>query len=276
MGEGRTRPSGGVKGLMQSKSFSCYQLGKVFEGRQGTVTALEEVTFSVAENEFVCIVGPSGCGKTTLLRLIDGLVQPTTGRIDFGREPANGQLRSAMVFQEQGLFPWMTVLDNVAFGLEMQGMERRERRQQGMAFIEKVGLNGFAHNYPHELSGGMRQRVAIARAFLADPLILLMDEPLGSLDAQIKLLLQEELLQIWKENQKTIIYVTHDIEEAILLADRVLVMTGRPGRIRQEIQIPMKRPRDLTVQDHPNVIEIKWRIWKMLEDEVRQVLQRQV
>jgi NitT/TauT family transport system ATP-binding protein len=261
---------------MQSKSFSCHQLGKVFEGRQGTVTALEEVTFSVAENEFVCIVGPSGCGKTTLLRLIDGLVKPTTGRIDFGREPANGQLRSAMVFQEQGLFPWMTVLDNVAFGLEMQGMDRRERRRRGMAFIEKVGLNGFANNYPHELSGGMRQRVAIARAFLADPLILLMDEPLGSLDAQIKLVLQEELLQIWKDNRKTVIYVTHDIEEAILLADRVLVMTGRPGRIRQEIQVPMKRPRDLTVQDNPDVVAIKWRIWKMLEDEVRQVLQRQV
>lgn len=255
-----------------SMGLNCCQLGKEFKTRQGQVIALEGVTFSVADGEFVCIVGPSGCGKTTLLKLIARLQQPTSGTIAFDTNPADGQPRTAMVFQEQGIFPWMTVLDNVAFGLEMQGVGRQERHYQAHTFIEKVGLADFAHNYPHQLSGGMRQRVALARAFLADPQILLMDEPFGALDAQTRLVLQEELLHIWTEHQKMVVFVTHDIQEAVLLSDRVLVMSGRPGRVLEEITIPLERPRNLTARDRPDVVEVKWHIWKMLEDQVRRDL----
>jgi NitT/TauT family transport system ATP-binding protein len=252
--------------------LECQHLNKVYQTRNAVVPALEDMSFSVGEREFVCIVGPSGCGKTTLLKLIAGLMEPTSGRIIFSAEPLDGRIRSALVFQEHGLFPWMTVLDNVAFGLEMRGVGREERRHRARAFIEKVGLASFAHSYPHELSVGMRQRVGIARAFVADAQILLMDEPFGSLDAQTRLVLQEELLRIWKDHQKLVIYVTHDIEEAVLLGDRVLVMTGRPGNIRQEIQIPLGRPRNLSAREQPEVMEIKWHIWEMLEEEVRKSL----
>jgi NitT/TauT family transport system ATP-binding protein len=252
--------------------FQCSALSKTFASRSGDVIALQDVDFQVSEEEFVCIVGPSGCGKTTLLKIIAGLIQPSEGQIIYSEHPQNGQLHSAMVFQEQGLFPWMSVQDNVAFGLETQGTQRAERRQMARDFLTKVGLSAFVNNFPHELSGGMRQRVAILRAFLANPQILLMDEPFGSLDSQTRLVMQEELLHIWKEHRKTVVYVTHDIEEAILLGDRVLVMSGRPGRIRKDIQIPFERPRHLANRDHPEVAEIRWQIWSMLEDEVRKEL----
>jgi len=252
--------------------FECQHLCKAYQTRNAVVPALEDMTFSVGEREFVCIVGPSGCGKTTLLKLIARLLKPTSGRIIFGTRPADDRPRSALVFQEHGLFPWMTVLDNVAFGLEMRGVGREERHDRARAFIEKVGLAYFAHSYPHELSVGMRQRVGIARAFVADAPILLMDEPFGSLDAQTRLVLQEELLRLWKDHQKLVVYVTHDIEEAVLLGDRVLVMTGHPGHIREEIPIPLPRPRDLSARERPEVTEIKWHIWKMLEEAVRKSL----
>ena len=252
--------------------FECQHLCKSYRTRNGVVPALDDVTFSVGEQEFVCIVGPSGCGKTTLLKLIAGLLQPTAGRITFAAEASSGQLRSALVFQDHGLFPWMTVLDNVAFGLEMQRVSRQERNHRARSFIEKVGLASFANSYPHELSVGMSQRVGIARAFVADAQILLMDEPFGSLDTQTKLVLQEQLLRIWKDYQKLVVYVTHDIEEAILLGDRVLVMSGRPGRIREDIPIPLGRPRDLSARDDSDVTEVKWHIWDMLEAEVRNSL----
>jgi NitT/TauT family transport system ATP-binding protein len=253
--------------------FNCQNLSKTFQTRNGPVRALEDVTFGAREQEFVCLVGPSGCGKTTLLKLIAGLLKPTAGRIVFDTEPREGQHPNALVFQEHGLFPWMTVLDNVAFGLEMQGVGGHERSHRARAFIEKVGLASFSHSYPHELSVGMRQRVGIARAFVADPQMLLMDEPFGALDRQTKLVLQEELLRIWKDYRKLVIYVTHDIEEAVLLGDRVLVMTGRPGQIREEIPIPLKRPRDLSIGERPEITDIEWHIWKILEDEVRKSLQ---
>jgi len=252
--------------------FQCIQLSKTFSSHNGEVIALQAVDFQVGEEEFVCIVGPSGCGKTTLLKIIAGLLEPSTGQIIYSQQSADDRPHSAMVFQEQGLFPWMNVQDNVAFGLEMQGVERHLRRQQAQDFLSKVGLTDFVNNYPHELSGGMRQRVAILRAFLANPQILLMDEPFGSLDSQTRLVMQEELLRIWRDHRKTVIYVTHDIEEAILLGDRILVMSGRPGNIRQDIPIPMERPRQLSTRDHPDVAEIRWHIWKMLEDEVRKEL----
>jgi NitT/TauT family transport system ATP-binding protein len=252
--------------------FEVQQLCREFRGRNGAVQALKDVSFSSVEREFLCIVGPSGCGKTTLLRLIAGLLEPTSGEIIFHEEAPASRPRTAMVFQEHGLFPWMTVLDNVAFGLEMQRVSRQERNGRARSFIEKVGLASFANSYPHELSVGMSQRVGIARAFVADAQILLMDEPFGSLDTQTRLVLQEELLRIWKDYQKLVVYVTHDIEEAILLGDRVLVMSGRPGRIREDIPIPLARPRDLSARDDAQVTEIKWHIWKMLEDEVRKHL----
>jgi NitT/TauT family transport system ATP-binding protein len=257
---------------MISTGFSCHHIYKSYHTRNGVVTALEDVTFSIKDREFVCIVGPSGCGKTTLLKLIGGLLESTSGQILFSGEPPLDRPRTAMVFQEHGLFPWMTVLDNVAFGLEMRGISRPDRHDQARVFIEKVGLSSFANNYPHELSVGMRQRVGISRAFVADPQILLMDEPFGSLDAQTKLVLRQELLKIWKEDQKLILYVTHDIEEAVILGDRVIVMTGHPGQIREEITIPANRPRGLSPKEEPELMEIKWHIWKILEEEVRKSL----
>jgi NitT/TauT family transport system ATP-binding protein len=249
--------------------FECRHLGKLFQTRNRPISALEDINFHIGDKEFVCIVGPSGCGKTTLLKLIAGLLEPTLGQIFFRQDLQDGISRSALVFQEHGLFPWMTVIDNVAFGLEMRGKGKKERWNLSRPFIEKVGLSAFVNNYPHELSVGMRQRVGIARAFVSNSQILLMDEPFGSLDAQTKLILQEELLRIWRENQKCIIYVTHDIEEAIFLGDRVLVMTARPGHIREEIPIPFNRPRDLSIKEQPDFTKMKGHIWKILEEEVR-------
>ncbi len=252
--------------------FVCEHLSKSYQTNNGPVLALEEVSFQVKEREFVCIVGPSGCGKTTLLKIIAGLLMPSSGEVRYSSEVTDGRLVSAMVFQEQGLYPWLSILENVAFSLEMHGVKRAERQSRALEFLNRVGLGSFARHYPHELSGGMRQRVAILRAFLSDPHILLMDEPFGSLDSQTRLVMQEELLHIWKEFRKTVVYVTHDIEEAILLGDRVLVMSGRPGRIQEEIVVPLGRPRALTNRDHPSVTELKWHIWKMLESEVRREL----
>jgi len=250
-------------------NFECRDLGKVFQTRNGSIPALGDIKFHARDKEFICIVGPSGCGKTTLLKLIAGLLNPTTGQIFFSQDLQDGISRSALVFQEHGLFPWMTVLDNVAFGLEMRGKGKKERWDLARPFIEKVGLKAFVNNYPHELSMGMRQRVGIARAFVSNSQILLMDEPFGSLDAQTKLILQEELLKIWREDQKCVIYVTHDIEEALFLGDRVLVMTARPGHIREEIPISFNRPRDLSTKELPDFIKMKGHIWKILKEEVR-------
>jgi NitT/TauT family transport system ATP-binding protein len=247
----------------------CQSIGKSYPTHKGTVAALVNVNFTVAVEEFVCIVGPSGCGKSTLLKILAGLIPPTTGQLIFDEAAPANRPRNALVFQEHGLFPWMTVLDNVAFGLEMQGVKRQERRERAQQFLTQVGLASFAKNYPHELSVGMRQRAAIARAFLADPQVLLMDEPFSALDAQSKLVLQEELLRIWKDHQKTVVYVTHDIEEAVLLGDRVLVMSGHPGRIQEDIRIPLDRPRDPRDREHPDVRKITWHIWKAIEEEVR-------
>jgi len=258
--------------LVSNLGLTCQHLCKNYPTRNGLITALEDVTFSVNDHEFVSVVGPSGCGKTTLLKLIAGLLKPTSGQIIFNLDLPRHQQRTALVFQEHGLFPWMTVLDNVGFGLETKGIGQKERRRHALAVVEKVGLASFINNYPHELSIGMRQRVGIARAFVVDPQMLLMDEPFGSLDAQTKLLLQEELLKIWKDDQESVVYVTHDIEEAVYLGDRVLVMASRPGHIREEIHIPFSRPRDLSVKGRPDFMEIKWHIWKILEEEVRESL----
>ncbi len=253
-------------------ALGCRNITKTFPGRPVPITVLQDISFEIAQGEFVCIVGPSGCGKSTLLKLIAGLIDLTSGQLTLSDVQDTSRPHSAMVFQEHGLFPWMTVLDNVAFGLEMQGAPANERRERAQAFLGQIGLAHFSLHYPHELSVGMRQRTAIARAFLTDPELLLMDEPFSSLDAQSKLILQEELLRIWKDHRKTVVFVTHDIDEAVMLADRVLVMSGHPGHILEEIRVPLARPRDLRDRDQPQIREIAWHIWKAIEEQVRQSL----
>lgn len=252
--------------------FTCQHVSQTYTTNKGSVLALEEVNLQVAAQEFLCIVGPSGCGKTTLLKLIAGIQSPTAGTIHFSSAPPPNSPRCSMVFQEHGLFPWMNLLDNVAFGLETQGVAKNVRHERARGWLEKMGLAAFAHSYPHELSGGMRQRAALARAFLTDAPILLMDEPFGALDAQMRLLLQSELLQLWSEQRKTVVYVTHDIEEALLLGDRVLVMSRRPGRLLAEYAVPFARPRTLQNLNQPEVLDLKWKIWQIIEVEVRQAL----
>jgi len=253
--------------------IDCQRLTKVYEGADaGPLAALEDVTFSVGENEFISIVGPSGCGKTTLLKIVAGLVRPSSGNLMMSESAGEGRPLSALVFQDHGLFPWMTVLDNVAFGLQMYGVAREDRHERARTFIDRVGLAQFADTYPDQLSVGMRQRVGIIRAFVTDPPVLLMDEPFGALDSQTRIVLQEELLRIWDDHPKVVIFVTHDIDEAIRLSDRILVMSGRPGRILEEVPIPLERPREIARRKPAAVRDIKWRIWGLLEEQVRQSL----
>ena len=251
-------------------ALHCENLSVTYRTRDRGLSALDDVSFTVADHELVCIVGPSGCGKTTLLKLIAGLLEPSSGRVRFDAPPRDSRPRTAMIFQEHGVFPWMNVIENVAFGLEVRGVPKPDREARAAAFLNRVGLAGFERALPHELSMGMRQRVGIARALVNDPEALLLDEPFGSLDAMTKLVLQEELLRIWSESRKQAVFVTHDIEEAVLLGDRVLIMTGRPGRIREDIRVPLARPRDLRDRDHADVLALKQHIWRALEDEVRQ------
>lgn len=245
-------------------------LQKIYRSRTDEVVAIEDVDLSVRDREFFCLLGPSGCGKSTLLRIIGDLTDPTDGGLDIDTTGLDsGQPLTNMVFQEHGVFPWKTVIDNVSFGLKMRGMSKQERYAIAREFIDKVDLTGFEDAYPHQLSGGMKQRVGIARAFANDPLILLMDEPFGALDAQTKEVLQEELLEIWDESDKTTIYVTHDIEEAILLGDRIGVMTHRPGRIKEILEVDISRPRTRETRDTEAFIELRSDIWDILGEEVQ-------
>ncbi|HKT18569.1 MAG TPA: ABC transporter ATP-binding protein [Stellaceae bacterium] len=239
------------------------------------IDALEGIDLEVRAGEFFCIVGPSGCGKTTLLRILAGLETKSAGKIEIARETLRSGTAArplnSMVFQEQSIFPWKSVRDNVAFGLKARGFSRRERYEIAEAYIRKVGLAGFEHALPHQLSGGMKQRVSIARAFANDPELMLMDEPFAALDEQTKLVLQAELLRIWEEARKTVVYVTHSIDEAIVLADRILVMSARPGRIKDIIDIGaiFPRPRHVdSVKSSARYGEVFGRIWGLLRHEV--------
>ncbi|HZS01580.1 MAG TPA: ABC transporter ATP-binding protein [Chloroflexota bacterium] len=233
------------------------------------VRALADVSLDVPPQTFVSIVGPSGCGKTTLLRIIDGLVMPTTGAVWIDGAPVTGPARDrAMVFQDADLLPWRTTLANVMFGLEVQGAPRAACEARAREAIARVGLDGFEHHYPGQLSGGMRQRVGLARALSTDPRLLLMDEPFGALDAQTREAMQEELLRLWEQDQKTVVFITHSIDEAVLLSDTVVVMTARPGTIREVIPIELPRPRwrEEDLRGDPRFAEYRRRINALLHE----------
>jgi NitT/TauT family transport system ATP-binding protein len=243
------------------------QLHKRYGDGSGAVVALDDIDLTVAPGEFLCIVGPSGCGKSTLLRILAGLDRATSGRLDI--QAAGWAVQNAMVFQDSGLFPWMSVANNVGFGLFTRGVPPAEQAARVEAALKLVGLTKFRNHYPHQLSGGMRQRGAIARAFVTDPAMLLMDEPFAALDAQNRAILQAELVRIWEETGKTVVYITHSIEEALLLGDRTVVMTAQPGRIKQIIDVPFAHPRDLmALSASAEFGRLKLDIWRLLEDEV--------
>jgi NitT/TauT family transport system ATP-binding protein len=252
-------------------TFVLDRIEKEYGSGNTKTSALAGVSLTARPAEFLSIVGPSGCGKTTLLKILAGLITPSGGTITFARGAAS-KLHTALVFQDHGLLPWYDVLENVALGLRFQNVPRADALDRARHFIEQVGLAKFSGHHPHELSIGMRQRVGIARAFIADSEILLLDEPFGSLDAQTRLVLQQELLRIWQEHRRVVVHVTHDIDEAILLSDRIAVMSGRPGRIRAELEVPFARPRSTDVLATPDAVALHHRIWNILEEEVRESL----
>ena len=239
------------------------------------MTAIQDFNLDVQDGEFLCIVGPSGCGKSTLLRILAGLIEQSAGEVtvfpgDDPRKPLNN-----VVFQEYAIFPWMTVRDNVAFGLHMRGIAKKERYAITNDWLERIGLLKFAEYYPAQLSGGMKQRVSIARALANDPEVLLMDEPLGALDAQTRAVLQEELLRIWENTRKTVVYITHSIEEAVLLGDRVVIMTAHPGSFKSEFNVNIERPRTFDTTNTPEFAALNGAIWHALKDEVHRAMQQQ-
>jgi NitT/TauT family transport system ATP-binding protein len=243
---------------------------KSFGTAEAGILALSRVDLTIGEGEFVCLLGPSGCGKSTLLNIIAGFVDPTDGVVQLDGQAVTGPGPDrGVVFQEHALFPWLTVQENVGFGLKMRGVEPRKTAETVRRFIDFIGLHGFAPRFPKDLSGGMRQRVAIARALANDPKILLMDEPFGALDAQTRMLMQDELIRIWLETRKTVVFVTHSIEESLLLADRIVVMSARPGTIKEIIEVKDPRPRDDTV---PELAALKRHIGLLLKHEISKSL----
>lgn len=249
------------------KSLRVESLAKRYRSRSGQESiALSPIDFTIAAGEFVAVVGPTGCGKTTLLKILAGIVIPSSGRALVDGEPIVGpSIDRSVIFQNFALFPWLSVLGNVEFGLRSQGMAAGESRLVATEFLRMVGLGDAAYKRPSELSGGMKQRCAIARAFAVRPSILLMDEPFGALDALTRRVMQRELVRIWREHRTTVVFVTHAVEEAIFLADRILVMTAHPGRIKAELRVDGARPRDETA---PDFIVLEREIYKLLDEEL--------
>lgn len=243
-------------------------LTKEFDANGRTVTALEQLDLDIPRGQFFMIVGPSGCGKTTLLRIMAQLDTPSSGELEV-MGSAEGRPQNSMIFQGDSIFPWKTVWDNASYGLAMRGVPKAELRDTVGHYLDKTGLTEFKDAYPHQLSGGMRQRVSIARAFANDPDILLMDEPFSALDEQNKTLLQAELLRIWDETRKTVVFITHSVDEAVTLGDRIMVMTANPGTAKAFVDVPFERPRDvLDLRQRPEYGEIVYEIWQHLRDEV--------
>ena len=249
------------------------KLDKEYATPTGAVEAMQDVSLEVDEGEFVSIVGPSGCGKSTLMETVGGLIEPSGGEVRIagnrvqGTDPAIG-----IVFQQESAFPWRTVTENVEFGLEMTGVANDERGRRAREMIELVGLGGFEDRYPSELSGGMRQRVAIARTLVMEPKIILMDEPFGALDEQTRLILGEELLRIQEATSATILFITHSFDEALLLSDRIVVMTARPGRVKKIVENPLPRPRDSTIVSDPEFGRLSGELWDLLREESMQAM----
>lgn len=245
---------------------------KEYQGRNGKTVALNGVNLDIMENEFICVVGPSGCGKSTLLNIIAGLLEPTSGAAYLdGKQIEGTGVERGVVFQQYALFPWRTVIKNVMFGLEMKKTPRDEAEKIAKRYIEAVGLKGFENAYPKELSGGMKQRVAIARAYAANPEVLLLDEPFGALDAQTRVQLQTELLNTWEQEKKTCFFITHDVDEAIILAQRVIIMSARPGRIKRIVDIDIPYPRTQETKSDAHFLELKAEIWNEVYQEFLEV-----
>ena len=249
------------------------KLSKTYEAAGGSVDAMQDVSLAVGEGEFVSIVGPSGCGKSTLMEIVGGLIEPTSGEVTVGGNPVRGTDPSiGIVFQQESAFPWRTVAENAQFGLEMTGVGKDEARTRAQEMLELVGLGGFENRYPSELSGGMRQRVAIARTLVMNPQIILMDEPFGALDEQTRLILGEELLRIQAATSATILFITHSFDEALLLSDRIVVMTARPGRVKKIVDNPLPRPRDSTIVSDPEFGRLSGELWESLREESMRAL----
>jgi NitT/TauT family transport system ATP-binding protein len=252
-----------------SGRISVSGLGKSFRRGGAAVSVVENINLQVGEGEFVALLGPSGCGKTTLLRMLDGLIAADAGSVEIGSERVKGPMRNVgFVFQADSLWPWRNVTQNVTFGLDVQGCDRATAAKVAEELIELVGLHGFERYHPHELSGGMRQRVNLARALAIDPEVLLLDEPFASLDAQTREVMQLELLRIWSARRKTVVFVTHQIDEAVFLSDRVVVMSARPGQIREIVPIPFSRPRDLGIKRTAEFNGVVDHIWRLIEDQI--------
>jgi NitT/TauT family transport system ATP-binding protein len=249
------------------------QLCKVYRDRRGQdVTALQAIDLDVEPEAFVAVLGPSGCGKSTLLGILAGLVPSTSGRVIFEGSRRPGTPLTATVFQEFALFPWRTAQRNVEFGLEEMGVPAAERAARARPYLDMAGLAGFGNRYPYQLSGGMRQRVGIARALAVEPAVLLMDEPFSALDAQTRLILMEELLAIWGRTRQSIVYVTHNIQEAVFMADRVVVLSRRPGRILEIVDIDLPRPRTEAQYGDPAFVRAVDRIWGLIKSQARAAL----
>jgi len=242
-----------------------------FQERTGSrLSAIDCLNLTIEDGSFVSIVGPSGCGKTTFLKIVDGLLEASSGELLLDGKPIKGPGRErAVVFQDASLFPWFTVERNVAYGLECQGVPANDARQRVRRFINMVGLQSFERHFPYELSGGMQQRVNLARALAVDPELLLMDEPFAALDAQTREVMQEELLNIWSQSRKTVLFITHAINEAIYLSDRVIVMGPRPGRVIADITVDIPRPRQLSIKRTPKFIEYEDQVWSLIEHQVK-------
>ena len=245
---------------------------KVYSGRHGEMVALNGGSLDIMENEFICVVGPSGCGKSTLLNVIAGLLEPTSGAVYVdGKEVRGPGPERGVVFQQYALFPWLTVLKNVQFGLKLKGVSEAQSKETAMKYLKMVDLEQFADSYPKELSGGMKQRVAIARAYAVNPQVLLMDEPFGALDAQTRTQLQSELIKTWQEQKKTCFFITHDVEEAVILATKVIIMSARPGRIKKIVDINLPYPRTQEMKMEMPFLDLKSYIWGEVYQEYLEV-----
>ena len=261
-----------MAGKERSVKLQIEGVSKVFNSRNREMVALNGVDLDIMENEFICVVGPSGCGKSTLLNIIAGLAEPTSGRVLCdGIEVKGTGTERGVVFQQYALFPWMTVKKNVMFGLDLKGIKGVEAEEIAMKYIKMVQLEDFVNHYPKELSGGMKQRVAIARAYAVNPSVLLMDEPFGALDAQTRTQLQQELLETWEKEKKTCFFITHDVDEAVILAQKVIIMSARPGRIKEIVNIDIPYPRNQETKMSSRFLELKNHIWSQVYQEYLEV-----